>query len=259
MESITPEDGATGGLIVAEEGGVEAGAELNTLTENPDHGRIYPQEEVPLPFGTERKVRRAAKAQTLRLFLNGEGAVDLIQILKVKVEENLPVIPDPQTASPAPNRAVHSDGSCVGRSTLGLTNQALDLLTWEKNSGLEGIMKPGPSQDSFLKESLLAEEEEGYTADEVEQGSVVALVRPQLDGHQQESPPLSGPPNPWKPSDLRTLRSPQDTTIHLRIAGPLSLMVGSLGMGLFRVAERGLVDPGQLDPPGKINHLVSDA
>lgn len=39
-------------------------------------------------------------------------------------------------------------------------------------------MKADPSQDSFLKESLLAEEEEDYTVDEVEQGNVVALVQP---------------------------------------------------------------------------------
>lgn len=259
MESITPEDGATGARTAAEAGAVEAEAELSTLTENLDHALICPRLEVPLHSGTERKVRRAAKALTLRSFLNVGGAADLIRTRKVKVEENLPAIQDPQTASPAPNQAVHSDESYLGRSTLCLTNQALDLLTWETKSGREGILIPGPSQDSSLKESLLAEEEEGCTADEAEQGSVVALVPPQLDGHRQESLPLSGPPNPWKPSDLRTPRSRQDTTIHLLIDGPPSLTARSLGIVLFRVAGRGPVDPGQPDPQGKINRLVSGA
>lgn len=235
-----------------------AEAELNTLTENRALAPICPQQEVLLHFVTERRVRRAARALTLRLFPNEEGAVDLTQILKAKVEENLPVILDPPTVSPAQNRAVHSDGSCLGRSTPYLTSQALGLLTWEKGLGREGIMTAGPSQDSSLKESLLAEEEGGCTADEVERGSVVARVPSPLDGHRPESLPLSGPPNPWKPSGPRTLSSHHDTTI-LPTDGPLSLTARSLWTAPDRVAERGLVDPGQLDPRGKINHLASGA
>lgn len=117
-------------------------------------------------------------------------------------------------------------------------------------------MKAGPSQDSFLKESLLVEEEEDYTVDEVEQGNVAALARPLLDGQQLESP-LSGPRNPWRHSGLRRQSPHQDMTILLLTDGPLSLMARNFWTGLLRVVERGLVDPDQHDPQGKINPPAS--
>ena len=134
----------------------------------------------------------------------------------------------------------------------------MDLLTWETKLDQEGTMTAGPSQDSFLKESLPDEEEEDYTADEVEQGNVEVLVQPLLDGQQLESP-HSGPLNPWRHSGPRTQSPRQDMTILPMIDGPLSLMARNLGMGLLRVAEKGLVDPDQHGPPGKINRPASGA
>lgn len=123
----------------------------------------------------------------------------------------------------------------------------------------EVTMIAGPSQDSFLKESLLGEEEEDYTVEEVEQGNAVALALPLLDGHRLESPPLSGPLNPWRHSGLRTRSPHQDMTILPLTDGPLSLMARNLGTGLLRVVEKDLVDPDQHGPPGKINPPASAA
>lgn len=123
----------------------------------------------------------------------------------------------------------------------------------------EGMMKADPSQDSFLKESLLGEEEEDYTVDEVEQGNAVALAQPLLDGHQVESHPLSGPLNPWRHSGLRTQSPHQDMTILPLTDGPLNLMARNLGTGLLRVVEKDLVDPDQHGRPGKINPPASGA
>ena len=105
--SIILEDGATGALTVAEAGVVVAEAELNIPTESPDHALTCPLLEVLLLFVTGRKVRHAAKAQTLRLYQNVDGAAALTQTLKVKVEGSLLVILDPLTVSLAPNLAVH--------------------------------------------------------------------------------------------------------------------------------------------------------
>lgn len=118
---------------------------------------------------------------------------------------------------------------------------------------LEGMMKADPSQDFSLKESLHGEEEEDYTVDEVAKGNVEALVQPLLDDQQPEILLLSGPLNPWRHSGLRTQSPHQDMTILQLTDGHLSLMARNLGMGLLRVAEKGLVDPDQHDPPGKIN------
>lgn len=121
------------------------------------------------------------------------------------------------------------------------------------------MTKAGPSQDSFLKESLLGEEEEDYTVGEAEQGNAAALAQPLLDGQQLESPRLSGPQNPWRHSGLRTQSPHQDMTILPLTEGPLSLMARNLGTGLLRVVEKGLVDPDQHGPPGKINLPASGA
>lgn len=105
--SITPEDGATGGLTVAEAEGVVVEAGQSTLTESPDHALICLLLEVLLPFATGRKARHVARAQTLRLYQNVDGAVVQTRILKVKVGGSLPVILDLLTVSLAPNLAVH--------------------------------------------------------------------------------------------------------------------------------------------------------
>lgn len=118
----------------------------------------------------------------------------------------------------------------------------------------EGTMKADPSQDSFLKGSLLGEEEEDYTVDEVEQGNAVALAQALSDGQELESPLLSGPLNPWRHSGLRTLSPHQDMTILLLTDDPLSLMARNLGMVLLKVVEKGLADPDQHGLQGKINH-----
>lgn len=117
-------------------------------------------------------------------------------------------------------------------------------------------MKADLSQGFFLKESLLGEVEEAYTADVVEHGNVEDRDRPLLDDQEPESPLLNGPPNPWRHSGLRTQRT-QDMTITRMIDGPQNLMSKSLGRGLHRVAERGLDGPDQQGPRDKTNHLVS--
>lgn len=182
--SITPEVGATGGHIVAEEGEVVAEAGQSILIESPDLALICRLLEELLPSVTGKKVRHAVRAQTLRSYQNAGGAVVLTQILKVRVEGSLPVTLDPLTVSLAPNLAVHSDESFLERLDLGPTSQALDLLTWAKRLDPEVMMKAGQSQDSFQKENLLAEEEEDYTVDEVEPGNVAALVQPLFDDQQ---------------------------------------------------------------------------
>lgn len=258
-ESITPEDAATGGRTVAEAGELVVEAERSTLTESHDHAQIYLLLEVLLPSATGRKVRRVVRAQTLRLYQNVGDAVVQTQIRKVKVGGNLPAILDPLTVSPAPNLAVHCEESSLGSPGLDLTSQALDLLTWGKRWDPEGTMKAGPSQDFFPKESPLGEEEEDYTVDEVEQENVAALARPHSDGHQLENPLLSGPLNPWRHSDLKTLSPHQDMTILPMTDGPLSLMARNLGMGLLRVVENGPVDPDRRGRPGKTNPLALGA
>lgn len=122
---------------------------------------------------------------------------------------------------------------------------------------LEGMMKAGPSQDFFLKESLLGEEEEDYTVDEVDRGNVEVLVQPLLDDRQPEILLLSGPLNLWRHSGLRTQSPHQDMTILWLTDGPLSLRARNLGTGPLKVAEKGLVDPDQHDPLGKINPPAS--
>lgn len=123
----------------------------------------------------------------------------------------------------------------------------------------EWTMMAGPNQDSFLKESLHAEEEEDYTVDEEEQGNVAALAQPLLDGPWLESPPLSGPLNPWRHSGLRTPSLHQDMTILSMTDGLLSLIARNLGMGLLRVVEKDLAAPDQHGHPGKINLPASGA
>lgn len=123
----------------------------------------------------------------------------------------------------------------------------------------EGTMKAGLSQDSFLKESLLDEEEGDFTVDEVEQGSVVALAQPLLDGQQLGGSPLSGPQNPWRHSGQRTRSPHQDMTILPLTDDPLSLMARNLAMALLRVVEKGLADPDLHGPRGRINPPASGA
>lgn len=106
-ESITPEDGATGGHTVAEAGVVVVEAGQSTLTENLDHGLTYLLLVVLLPFVTGRKVRLAVRVQTLRLYRNADDAVARTQILKVKVGGSLLVILDLLIVSLARNLAVH--------------------------------------------------------------------------------------------------------------------------------------------------------
>lgn len=122
----------------------------------------------------------------------------------------------------------------------------------------EGMMKAGRSQDSFLKESLLGEEEEDYIVDEVEQGNAAALAQPLLDGQQVESP-LSGPLNPWRHLGLRMQSPHQDMTILPLTVGPLSLMARNLGTVVLRVVGKDPVDPDQHGRPGKINPPASGA
>lgn len=185
--------------------------------------------------------------------------MDLIQILKVKVDGSLPVILGPQTVSLAPNLAGHSDESYLGRLGLVRTSPVLDLLTWEIKLDQEGMMKAGPNQGSFPKESLLGEAEEGCTADEEEQGSVAAPAQPLLDGQHPGSPLLSGPLNLWRHLGLKTL-SPhlQDMTIRPLIDAPQNMTARNLGRVLLRVVEKDLVGQDQHDPPGKTNHPASD-
>lgn len=114
-------------------------------------------------------------------------------------------------------------------------------------------MRADPSQDSLLREILHDEEEEDFTVDEVEQGNVVALARALLDGQVLESPPLSGPLNPWRHSGRRTQSPHKDMTILLRTEDPLGLMARHFWMGLLRVVEKDHGGPDQQGPPGKIN------
>lgn len=105
--SITPGDGATGVLTVAETGGVVVEAGQSTITESPDHAQIYLWLEALLPSATGKKAKHAARAQTLKFVQSVDGAGVQTQILRVKVVESLPVIPDPLIVSLAPNLAVH--------------------------------------------------------------------------------------------------------------------------------------------------------
>lgn len=63
-ESITPEDEATGALIVVEAEEVVDEAELNILTENLGLAPTYLLQGGLLLFVTEKKVKRVARAQT---------------------------------------------------------------------------------------------------------------------------------------------------------------------------------------------------
>ena len=120
-------------------------------------------------------------------------------------------------------------------------------------------MKAGPSQDFFQKESPLAEDEEDYTVDEGEQGNEEALVQPLLEGQLQEIPPLSGPLNRWRHSDLRTQSPLEDMTILLLTEDPLNQRARNLEMEPLRAAEKGLVDRDQHGLQGRINPLVLGA
>lgn len=117
----------------------------------------------------------------------------------------------------------------------------------------EQMMKAAPNQDSFLKESLLGEEEGDYTADEVERGSVEAHAQPLLDDQHPENLRPSGPLNPWRHSGLKMQSPHQDLTILLLTDDPQNLRGRNLGRGVLKVAERGLVDLDQHGPQGKIN------
>lgn len=123
----------------------------------------------------------------------------------------------------------------------------------------EWTMKAVPNLDSFLKESLLGEAEEDCTVDEVERGSVEALAPPLSDGLAPETPPLSGPRNPWRHSGQRTPSPHKDTTILQMTDDLLNLRARSLATGVLRVAENGHVDPDQHGPRGKISPRASGA
>lgn len=62
--STTPEDEATGALIVVEAGEVVVEVVLNILTENLDLAPICLLQGALLLFATEKKVKRVVRAQT---------------------------------------------------------------------------------------------------------------------------------------------------------------------------------------------------
>lgn len=164
---------------------------------------------------------------------------------------------DPLTVNQAQNLAAHLGGSFPGNPDQALTNQALVPLRWEKKLALEGMTKIGPSQGFFLKESPLAVEEEGYTAEEVGQESVEVPVQDLFEDHHQESPRLSGPLNQWRHSGLRTQSLHQDMTILQLTDAHQNWKERNLLMEFLRVAEKGRADLDQRDHRGKISPLAS--
>lgn len=113
----------------------------------------------------------------------------------------------------------------------------------------------GQSQGSSQKESPHGEGGVVCTAGEEEQEREVDPALPPSEG-LLESPHLSGPLNPWRHSDLKTLSPHLDMTITQLTGGRPNLMERNLGRGLHRAVEKDHVDLGLQGPPGKINPLV---
>lgn len=113
----------------------------------------------------------------------------------------------------------------------------------------------GRSQGSSQKESPQGEGGVVCTAGEEEQEREVDLALLPSEG-LLESPHLSGPPNPWRHSDLKMLSPHLDMTITQLTGGPPNPMERNLVRGLHRAVEKDHVDLDLQGPQGKINPLA---